>query len=152
MPYRKLFSTPMLPAAIQQMFCRSADAAQRPPCASIPSHLVNTWSAVLCQSCIFQPSRSWSQPYAFGHIVMPQSTCFLTESTSRAPDPLAEVTQDATRNAKLLANLYPAVGCIDSAYQTQQCQDPKDDPLGSLGLVTLCSRSHTSEYEDLIRV
>jgi hypothetical protein len=104
------------------------------------------------QSCVFQPSRSRSQPYTFGHVVMPQSTCFLAESTGRAPDPLAEVTQDAARNAKLLANLCPAVGCIDSAYQAQQCQDPKADPLDSLGLVTLCSRSHTSEYADLILI
>jgi len=104
----------------------------------------------MCQSCVFQPSRSWSQPYAFGHIVVPQSTCFLAESTSRTPNPLAEVTQDATRNAKLLANLCPAVGCIDSAYQTQQIKGHKADRLSSPGLVTLCSRSHTSEYEDSI--
>ena len=97
------------------------------------------------QSCVLQPGRSWSQPYAFGHIVVPQSTCFLAESTSRAPAPLAKVTQHAPRNAKLLANLCPAVGCIDSAYQAHQYQGHKADPLQSLGCVTLCSRSHTSE-------
>ena len=77
------------------------------------------------------------------HLVVPQGASFLTQSTAGAPVPGTTVTKEAAVNAKLVADLGPAVSCINYTQSAQHGHASKSTSQEHFGAVAVCSSQST---------